>query len=46
MEAYCKGGQGPRRAVGPSKKKKKKKKKKKDIARAMELKRRGAVSSH
>jgi hypothetical protein len=27
LEAYCKGGQGPPRAVAPSKKKKKKKKK-------------------
>jgi hypothetical protein len=26
LEAYCKGGQGPPRAVAPSKKKKKKKK--------------------
>ena len=31
MEAYCKGGQGPRRAVEPSKKKKKKKKDDPDI---------------
>ena len=29
LEAYCKGGQGPPRAVAPPKKKKKKKKKKK-----------------
>ena len=28
LEAYCKGGQGPPRAVAPPKKKKKKKKKK------------------
>jgi hypothetical protein len=27
LEAYCKGGQGPHRAVAPSKKKKRKKKK-------------------
>ena len=26
METYCKGGQGPRRALAPSKKKKKKRK--------------------
>ena len=35
MEAYCNGGQGPRRAVVPSKNKKKekeKKKKKKKVA--------------
>jgi hypothetical protein len=29
LEVYCKGGQGPPRAVAPSKKKKKKKKKNK-----------------
>jgi len=29
LEAYCKGGQGPPRAVAPPKRKKKKKKKKK-----------------
>jgi ribosomal protein L12E/L44/L45/RPP1/RPP2 len=30
LEAYCKGGQGPPRAVAPPKKKKKKKKKKEE----------------
>jgi hypothetical protein len=33
LEAYCKGGQGPPRAVTPQKKKKKKKKKKNALVR-------------